>query len=115
MKGPGIHGEKSVHTTTTKTPHGKMSYARIKFDDCVHHYTFCGYRNMEVEIFSLDGRFLRFGDVIEIHPGDYPSGKPRWKVTKTDAIEFCRAMMWDHISHADSADLLWRPSKEESE
>jgi len=110
---PSIHGEKSVHTTTTKTPDGEMSYARIRFDDCIHHYTFDGHQNMAVQIWSLDGRFLNWGDMMEVDPGRTPSGKHRWKVRKTDAIELCRAMVWDHIDNDDFP--LWRPSKEESE
>ena len=98
------HGAISYHLTTTKTPDGDMSYARIKFPNCVHHYTLDQhYSVMMVEIFDLQGRYLTAGDELDISPQGIRS-----RPTKSYAILTCKGMVeW----HLEDDYPLWTPSK----
>ena len=88
-----MHGEVSYHLTTTKTPNGDMSYGRIKFPDCIHHYTLNQYYDvMMVEVFNYKGQYLRSGDELCIEGiGIKP---PR----KSYAIMVCKAMVEWHLN-----------------
>lgn len=105
MTRTNLHGAISYHLTTTKTPHGDMSYARIKFPDCVHHYTIDDqfYDSMVVEIFDLEGRYLRAGDEMDIL-GTGLRDRP----TKSEAIQHCKGMVEWHLNDDYP---LWTPSK----
>ena len=101
-----LQGATSYHLTTTKTPHGDMSYARIKFPDCVHHYTLDQfYGVMVVEIFDLEGRYLHSGDELDIQ-----SNGIRSRPTKSHAILTCKGMVEWHLNDDYP---LWTPSKGE--
>ena len=104
MTRTNLQGATSYHLTTTKTPHGEMSYARIKFPDCVHHYTLDQfYTVMVVEVFDLDGRYLRSADEMDIL-GTGLRDRPR----KTEAIQHCKGMVEWHLNDDYP---LWTPSK----
>ncbi len=102
---PSAHGEKSYHLTTTKTPKGDMSYARIKFNDCVHHYTlgWGASRVMVVEIFDLDGNCVNFGDEMDLVNGSCKKNG----ATKSEAIANIKAMPEYHLNDGYP---LWTPS-----
>ena len=84
-----------------------MSYARIKFPDCVHHYTIDPqfFDSMVVEIFDLEGRYLRAGDEMDIL-GTGLRDRP----TKSEAIQHCKGMVEWHLNDDYP---LWTPSKGE--
>jgi hypothetical protein len=109
-----LQGATSYHLTTTKTPDGDMSYARIKFPDCVHHYTLDQFYDvMVVEIFDLEGRYLQAGDELDIqahigHPSGRRSERVRSRPTKSQAIETCKGMVEWHLNDDYP---LWTPSK----
>jgi len=106
VQGNSKHGEKSYHLTTTKTPNGHMSYARIKWDDCVHHYSmeWGSNRVMVVEIFDIDGNQLnRWGDVMDLVVGTCPKNG----ATKSQAIAHIKSMPEYHL---DDDYPLWTPS-----
>ena len=106
VRGHSKHGEKSYHLTTTKTPQGKMSYGRIKFDDCVHHYClYDGTKGFMTEIFDLDGKFLGNGDMFDLSPHNPNSRTGR--MTKGEAIKTAKAMVETHL---DDEFPLWTPS-----
>ena len=112
----GIHGEKSYHLTTTKTPKGEMSYARIKFDDCIHHYILYDRENTSsrrkvngrmsygfmVEIYDLDGNFLANGDDMDFIPDE--NGFP---ATLSGSIQHAKGMVEYHLNDDYP---LWTPS-----
>lgn len=102
---PSAHGEKSYHLTTTKTPKGEMSYARIKFNDCVHHYTmgWGSTRVMVVEIYDLDGNCINFGDEMNLCNGSCKNNG----ATKSEAIANIKAMPEYHLNDGFP---LWTPS-----
>lgn len=105
VKGHSKHGEKSYHLTTTKTPQGEMSYARIKFNDCVHHYTmgWGGHRVMVVEIFDLNGNIVHLGDEMDLVNGSCKVNG----ATKSEAIANIKAMPEYHLNDDFP---LWTPS-----
>ena len=71
-----------------------MSYARIKFSDCVHHYTLNDdYDVMIVEIYDRDGQYLRAGDELCIE-GIGVRSRP----TKSHSIEVCKGMVEYHLN-----------------
>ena len=107
----GIHGEKSYHLTTTKTPRGGMSYARIKFADCVHHYTVVENGGKEgygfiVEIYDLRGNLIAFGDDQDFI-GQVRQGQTL-PATKSYAIQHAQGMVEYHLN--DEEIPLWTPS-----
>ena len=101
-----IHGEKSYHTTTTKTPKGEMSYGRIKFADCVHHYTLKDdYHVFIVEIYDLKGNIIGFGDEMDILP---QASRPHASSpTRSHAILTVKGMVEYHL---EDDHPLWTPS-----
>lgn len=100
----GIHGEKSYHLTTTKTPRGDMSYGRIKFADCVHHYIVygdTGCYGVCVEVYDLKGNLLELGDMMDCPDVNRRPASKNW------AITFAKALVEDHLN--DDVPL-WTPS-----
>lgn len=108
----GIHGEKSYHLTTTKTPDGNQSYGRIKFADCVHHYClydgiYTSYTNrktygMMVLIYDLQDNLIALGD--DYHCITIGSGE---EANKSQAIDHAKAMVEYHLNDDHP---LWTPS-----
>lgn len=108
----GIHGEKSYHLTTTKTPKGDMSYGRIMFADCVHHYILYeravftkgkrGTYGFAVEIYDLDGNFLADGDEMDFIPDG--NGNP---ASLSQSIQHTKGMVEYHLNDDYP---LWTPS-----
>lgn len=98
------HGEKSYHLTTTKTPKGDMSYGRIKFADCVHHYTLKDdYHVFVVEVYDLKGNIIFWGDEMDITPNEIHQHRP----TRSHAIMVAKSMVEYHLNDDFP---LWTPS-----
>lgn len=98
------HGEKSYHLTTTKTPKGEMSYGRIKFADCVHHYTLKdNYHVFVVEVYDLKGNLIEIGDEMDITPNEAHQHRP----TRSHAIMVAKSMVEYHLNDDFP---LWTPS-----
>jgi hypothetical protein len=105
VKGHSKHGEKSYHFTTKRLPNGMMSYARIKWDDCIHEYTmgWGASRVMNVVIFDLDGNIVAWGDEMDLVNGSCKKNG----ATKSEAIANIKAMPEYHLNDDYP---LWTPS-----
>lgn len=100
-----LHGALSYHLTTGHTPHGDMSYARIKFVDCVHHYTLWNDNVMVVMVFDKNNRWIHSGDEMDIV---CPDGRRR--PLKSHSINHCKAMVEYHLNDDYP---LWTPASDE--